>query len=127
MPVTNRTAMFLLLAAALAGCGDDVHEEAISRQTWEGSWPFTVTHGTLRCTLRKGVAPVVTFTAKDIEFGVGDAAEAAGFPSVKAVRRRDRTGRFIDGDLDAVEQLGRMLCDDDLARLRRQQRSADPR
>lgn len=125
-PVKTHMALILLLTAALTGCGDDLHEEAISRHTWEGSWPFTVPHGTLRCTLRKGTVPVVTFTAREIEFGVGDAAEAAGFPSVKAIRRRDRQGHFIDGDLDAVEQLGRMLCDDDLARLRRQQRSARP-
>ena len=119
-----RAVLLLLLAAVLAGCGDDLHEEAISQQDWEGAWPFTVTHGTLRCTSRKGPAPVVTFTAKDVEFGVDDAAEAAGFPTVKAIRRRDRQGRFIDGDLDGVLQLGRMLCDDDLARARKRQRAA---
>ncbi|WP_448188751.1 hypothetical protein [Azospirillum sp. sgz301742] len=114
----------LLAAAVLTGCGDSLHEEAISQDDWEGGWPFTVTHGTLRCTLHKGAVPIVTFTARDIEFGVDDAAEAAGFPAIKAIRRRDRQGRFIDGDLDAVAQLGRMLCDDDLARLRKQQKAA---
>lgn len=123
----HRVPLLLLVSLLVAGCGNPLHEEAIARSDWEGDWPFTVPHGTLRCSLdgrsHTGV-PIVTFTTGDIEFGLDDMAEADGYPSVKAIRRRDRQGHFIDGDLDAVVQLGRMLCDDDLARVRKRQKAA---
>mgnify|MGYP001588487369 CR=1 FL=1 len=65
------TLVFTLVATfALAGCSGTAttssdHSREVSRDTFEGTWPFTVSEGTLECN-----GSAVTFTTDGVTYGV---------------------------------------------------------
>jgi hypothetical protein len=101
-----------LLALAATGCGDtgssDRHSATISRATFKGTWPFTVSSGVLRCE----PPDTITFSAGGKTYAVNGPALDQGIPNVTPIWKRDgRTGygpRLYLGDVNAR---GHDLCE----------------
>jgi hypothetical protein len=107
--------MVVVAALAAAGCdsgssgsSSDAHSKNISRTTFDGTWPFTVDHGTLAC----DPPQAVTFTdPSGNTYGVNGSALDAGEADVKPIWKKDTSAsggpRVYIGD---VIDAGLKLC-----------------
>ena len=87
--------------------------EAISEASFDGTWPFTVASGTLRCVPGNARPPLgdVVFNAAGTNYGINGAALHDGFPDPHPIRKpasRPGRQRFVPvGDLISE---GATLC-----------------
>jgi hypothetical protein len=83
-----------LAAALLASCGSSSaggqHSETISETSFDGTWPFKVSSGTLRCVPGDERVPLgaVLFKVGDTNYAVNGAALNAGYPKPSPIRDR---------------------------------------
>jgi hypothetical protein len=67
----------LALAIAACGGGGDDQSEKISNDSFDGTWPFTVDSGTLRCDGSEGFGSV-TFEADGTVYAINGVARQRG-------------------------------------------------
>ena len=109
-------AALLVLAFASAGCGGGSDQsdqsETISRDSFKGTWPFTVESGTLRCDGSDGFGSV-TFETNGTVYAINGVAE--GRRDGKDVRPiwKDNPDRSAGGPkvyIGDVTDAGLALC-----------------
>lgn len=106
----------LIALVTVAGCGGGGghpgHSETIARSSFDGTWPFTVASGILRCTPGNDRPPLgdVVFKAGGANYGINPAATHDGFREPTPIRiksRRSGSGYVVLGD---VVYEGTTLC-----------------
>jgi hypothetical protein len=98
-------AALALSSLACAAPGISVSEADVGAS----AWPFTVSAGTLRCTLDSYQTrrPLVTLDTGDgIHYGLNGAAISAGFPTHRAILKPGKAGVDVQPFIDR----GHTLC-----------------
>lgn len=95
--------------AAGSASGAGVHSERITKASFDGTWPFTVDDGELRCE-GSGVGAVV-FTSSGSDYGVNGTALDQGYRSIKPIWKK-ASGAFNGPRVNVGDVLdaGLKLC-----------------
>jgi hypothetical protein len=97
------------LLVALSGCGTSkpLHSETISQTDFNGTWPFSVSSGTLRCIPDNRTPPLgaVVFKAGGASYAINGAARDAGYLLPASLIRDGTHSRLADVLLE-----GTTLC-----------------
>jgi hypothetical protein len=98
----------VLIVGMLGGCGSSAtpHSETISQADFDGTWPFRVSSGTLRCVRGVQHPPLgaVVLKVDGTDYAINGAALGSGYPPASPIRDESHS-RF--GDMRAE---GTSLC-----------------
>ena len=112
-PPWSSLAATALLVAVLAGCGSSPsgHSEILSQADYDGTWPFRVASGTLRCLPGKEHPPLGAIVIKvaGTSYAVNGAARDSGYRPTAPIRDESHPGLgdvIVEGGALCAPNLG---------------------
>ena len=112
MKSASQMAAIVAIVMVSAGCATSERQDAstrvitISRDSFQGEWPFTVDSGTLRCEQPQSVV----FSTEGSDYGVNGSAMDAGYQEAQPIWRRATGGGGPRVSIDDVIDRGLELC-----------------